>query len=155
MAFTLGSPAFRNGESIPERFARAGGDLSPPLAWNDPPAGARTLALVMQDPDAPGGTFTHWLLYNLPATVRTLPEGVPKALHVSQPVAGKQGRNDYGTIGYGGPQPPPGERHRYVFRVFALDGRLDLRAGADISAFGLELERRAIGVAELVGLYGA
>ena len=84
---------------------------------------------------------------------RSLPEGLPKALHLAQPVAGKQGRNDYGTIGYGGPQPPPGEQHRYDFRLFALGARLDLRAGDAVAAVGLELERHAIAVAELSGVY--
>ncbi len=153
MAFTLGSSTLRDGGSIPTRYARAGAELSPPLTWNEPPPGTRALALIVQDPDATGGTFTHWLLYNLPDTARTLPEGLPRALHLSRPVTGKQGRNDYGTIGYGGPQPPSGEQHRYLFRLFALDAKLDLRAGADVSAVGLELERHAIGVAELTALY--
>ncbi len=153
MAFILGSPVFREGCPIPEDHSRAGSDLSPALFWSEPPSGTRAFALVLQDPDAPGGTFTHWLLYNLQATARSLPEGLQKALHLSQPLVAKQGRNDYGAVGYGGPEPPPGEQHRYCFRLFALDAKLDLRAGSDVTAFGLELEKHAIDVAELVGVY--
>lgn len=154
MAFTLGSPSFREGDTIPARHARSGTDLSPALVWSDPPGQTRAFALVVQDPDAPGGTFTHWLIFNLPPTARSLPEGVPKALHLSQPVTAKQGRNDYGAAGYGGPEPPPGERHRYCFRLFALAAKLDIRAGADVNQVGLELERHALAVAELTGVYG-
>jgi len=125
---SLTSPAFAEGAAIPRRFTCDGEDLSPPLAWSEPPEGTRAFALVVDDPDAPGGTFTHWLVYDLPADARSLPEGVPAESEL--PGGGRQGENDFGRTGYGGPCPPRGEQHRYRFAVYALDAPLGLPPGA-------------------------
>lgn len=111
-----------NGE-IPARFTCTGADASPALDWNDPPVSTASFALVMSDPDAPGGTFVHWVIYDLPASTRSLPEGIaqgPKA------AGGHQGINSFGKAGYNGPCPPPGKAHRYFFRLWALDKTLSL-----------------------------
>jgi Raf kinase inhibitor-like YbhB/YbcL family protein len=125
---SLTSPAFAEGTAIPRRFTCDGEDLSPPLTWSEPPEGTRAFALVVDDPDAPGGTFTHWLVYDLPADARSLPEGVPAESEL--PGGGRQGENDFGRTGYGGPCPPRGEQHRYRFAVYALDAPLGLPPGA-------------------------
>ena len=110
---TLASPAFGNNQSIPAKFTCTGQNVSPPLQWNGVPATAKTLELTVDDPDAPGGHFTHWQLAEIPATTTAIPEGE----HV-----GAEGTNGFGNQGYGGPCPPSGE-HRYVFTLKALDER--------------------------------
>jgi Raf kinase inhibitor-like YbhB/YbcL family protein len=112
---------------IPRQFTCDGADTSPQLAWTAPPAATKSLALLVTDPDAPSGTFTHWVLYNLPAATQSLPEGLPKQAQLSD--GSRQGRNDFGRTGYGGPCPPPGTTHRYVFTLYALDATLPLPAG--------------------------
>jgi Raf kinase inhibitor-like YbhB/YbcL family protein len=144
MAFMLTSPAFHEGETIPARFTCEGEDVPPPLAWSEAPAGTRSFALVMDDPDAPGGTFTHWLLYDIPGSATALVgEGVGTPLSTS-----------FHRPGYGGPCPPPGHGpHRYVFALYALDvDALDL---ADRNREGLERALRAhtLAVARLSGRY--
>ena len=136
---------------IPARYTCDGEDVSPPLEWGDLPEGAASLALIVFDPDAPGGEFTHWLIYGIPAYVRSLPEGVPAEGVV--PGLGVQGRNDFGEIGYGGPCPPPGPAHRYVFRLLALDADLNLPPGVDRGGLEEALRGHVLGVGELVGLY--
>ncbi len=123
----LTSAAFADGELIPQKFTCDGEGISPPLAWEHVPDGTTSFALLVEDPDAPSGTFDHWLLYNLPADITALSEGVPtdKALHDGA----LQGTNDFGEIGYGGPCPPSGPAHRYVFTLKALSDRLDAQAG--------------------------
>jgi Raf kinase inhibitor-like YbhB/YbcL family protein len=112
MAFRLTSSAFREGETIPRQFTCDGDDLAPPLAWSDAPDGTRGFALIMDDPDAPHGTFTHWMLYDIPAAATGLTD---------QP-AGTSLRNDFGRSGYGGPCPPVGHGpHRYLFTLYAVD----------------------------------
>jgi len=150
-AFRLTSPSFQANADIPARFTCSGDDLSPALAWSDPPAGTQSLALIADDPDAPGGTFTHWVLYDLPPSARRLPEGVPRA---SDPDGGRQGRNDFDAIGYGGPCPPPGSPHRYLFRLYALDKKLNLRAGASKGDVERALKGHALAQAELIGRFG-
>ncbi len=113
------SPAFQEGQPIPKRYTCDGLDISPPLLWKSVPEGTRSFVLIMDDPDAPIGTFTHWIIYDIPAGVNELGEGVPKADSVE---SAKQGVNDFGYVGYGGPCPPKGHGfHRYYFRVYALD----------------------------------
>jgi Raf kinase inhibitor-like YbhB/YbcL family protein len=120
--FVLQSGAFAKGEPIPRRHGCEGQDLSPPLAWSGAPEGTRSLALVVDDPDAPGGTFTHWLGWGLDPAAERLGEGEGAAV---------EGRNDFGTSGYRGPCPPPGHgRHRYFFRLYALDFDPGVRPGA-------------------------
>ena len=122
----LTTSAFAPGGDIPERFTCEGSDTSPALGWNAPPEGTQSFVLVLEDPDAPGRTWIHWVLYDLPATERKLPEGVPP--DGTLPSDARQGRNDFGNIGYGGPCPPPGPAHRYYFKLYALDRKLGLGA---------------------------
>ena len=143
--FLLQSSAFENGEPIPRRHSCEGEDLSPPLAWSGAPEGTRSLALVVDDPDAPVGTFTHWLGWGLEPGTERLGEGE------AAPV---EGRNDFGTSGYRGPCPPPGHgRHRYSFRLYALDSDPDLRPGASKRELERALEGHTLAVVELVGTY--
>lgn len=128
MTLSVTSAAFREGETIPSRYTCEGEDISPPLAWDQPPEGTRSLVLIVDDPDAPGGTFTHWVLFNLPAGQKQLPEAVPSRPQLDS--GARQGKTDFGREGYGGPCPPPGNPHRYRFTVYALDRTLDLEAGA-------------------------
>ncbi|MGH9434001.1 MAG: YbhB/YbcL family Raf kinase inhibitor-like protein, partial [Terriglobia bacterium] len=123
---SLQTAAFAPGGFIPARFTCKGDDVSPALAWSGSPANTRAFALIVEDPDAPAGTWTHWLVYDLPSSARALPEGVPKTGEISG--GGRQGTNDFGKIGYGGPCPPPGKPHRYFFRLYALNARLQLNA---------------------------
>jgi len=123
----LTSTNFRNGR-IPQTFTCDGADTSPQLAWTAPPATTKGLALLLTDPDAPSGTFTHWVLYNLPAATQALAEGLPKQAQL--PDGSRQGSNDFGRLGYGGPCPPRGSTHRYVFTLYALDAALPLPPGA-------------------------
>ena len=128
MALTVLSSAFQEGSEIPARYTCEGQDVSPALTWEEPPAETQSFALIMDDPDAPGGVFTHWVLFNLPADSRGLSEAVPTQPQL--PDGSLQGKNDFGRIGYGGPCPPPGRPHRYQFTLYALDQTLDLKAGA-------------------------
>ena len=140
----IASSAFREGESIPSKFTCDGGDTSPPLQIGDVPSGAKTLALIADDPDAPGGLFTHWLVWNIPPQTNSIGEGsAPKGL---------QGTNDFGKSGYSGPCPPPGT-HRYSFKIFALDRELDLRSGAKRSEVNAAMKGHVIAQGELVGRY--
>lgn len=127
-SFQLGNPAFGQGDVIPDRFACTGENLSPELTWGKPPAGTESLALIFDDPDAPGGSWVHWIIYNLPGAQTGLAEGMkPLSEH---PDGSLSGSNSWGESGYGGPCPPPGSTHEYVFMLYALDSRLDLGAGA-------------------------
>jgi len=128
MALSISSSAFQEGEDIPAKYSCEGQDVSPSLRWDEPPADTRSFALIVDDPDAPVGVFTHWVLFNLPADSRELPEAVPAQPQL--PGGALQGKNDFGKIGYGGPCPPPGRPHRYQFTLYALDQLLDLKSGA-------------------------
>ena len=151
--FTLASPAFQNGDSIPRRHTCDGPDVSPPLDWVAPPAGVASFALIVEDPDAPGGTFIHWVLYDLPSATASLPEGVPKSGELPQLGGAKQGRTSFGRIGYGGPCPPAGPAHHYHFRLFALNAKLGLGAGASRDEVMTAMQAHELGRAELMGLY--
>ncbi|HEV2425200.1 MAG TPA: YbhB/YbcL family Raf kinase inhibitor-like protein [Terriglobia bacterium] len=120
---SLTASSFRANGEIPARFSCDGDDTSPALSWTDPPAGTKTFALAMLDADAPGGNFVHWIIYDLPAAARALPEGIAQGADAA---GGHQGTNGFGKLGYNGPCPPPGSGHRYVFHLFALDSALDL-----------------------------
>ena len=141
----LSSSAFGEGEGIPERYTCDGEDVSPPLAWESGPAGTVTYALIMDDPDAPAGTWVHWVLFNLPDDRRQLAEDVPAD-------AGVQGSNSWGRTGYGGPCPPSGQ-HRYVFKLYALDTELALEAGADKEALLDAMEGHVLTSDQLTGVY--
>jgi len=154
MAFTLTSPAFKEGERIPKQHSGEGKDTSPPLEWTNPPPGTRTFALVCDDPDAPRGTWDHWLIWNLPADCRKLSEGVATTETVTDLGGARQGNNSWPKIGYGGPMPPPGHGvHHYHFRLYALDTDLDLAPGADKEALMEAMEGHILGTAKLMGLY--
>ncbi len=151
MALKLTSTAFTLGGSIPKKFTCDGPDVSPALAWTDAPAGAQSLSLIMDDPDAPAGTWVHWVLYDLPANTRELPEGVPKDNQLSN--GARQGRNDFGRIGYGGPCPPPGSAHRYFFKLYALDAKTNLKAGATKAELEKAMRGHILAQTELMGRY--
>ena len=144
VSFALESPAFADGGRIPARHACDGEDARPALAWTDPPAGTRAFLLVVEDPDAPGGTFLHYTAWGLPADLRGLPE---------EAVAPAEGRNDFGTVGWRGPCPPRGSDHRYVFRLIALERPLDAAPGASWEEIAPQIRERSIAEAVLVGRY--
>lgn len=122
MAFNITTPAFEQGASIPEVHSCKGDDTSPLLRWDAEPKGTETFALIMEDPDAPGGTFTHWMIYNLPDDCHELEKVIPIEKHLENGAI--QAKNDFGKIGYGGPCPPEGEEHRYFFKIFALNRQI-------------------------------
>jgi Raf kinase inhibitor-like YbhB/YbcL family protein len=143
--FRLTSPDFANGASIPSRFTCEGQNISPGLAISGVPAGAKSLLLIVDDPDAPGGTFTHWLVWNLPPSTTSLPAG-------SAPSTARQGTNDFGTAAYSGPCPPSGT-HRYFFRLSALDTTLTLPIGASRRDVDAAIRGHVLASATLMGRY--
>lgn len=150
MGFALTSPAFDHDERIPAKYTCDGEDISPPLAWHAPPEGTQSFALIVDDPDAPVGTWVHWVIYNIPADVRDLPERVPQEAKL--PEAGLQGENGWSKVGYGGPC-PPGGTHRYVFNLYALDTILDLEPGANKKQLLRTMEGHVLAETELIGQY--
>ena len=152
MAFGISSPSFQNEKDIPRKFTCDGEDVSPALSWTDPPPGSNSFALIADDPDAPRGTWTHWVLFDLPSTTSTLSEGVPKVAEL--PGGGRQGVNDFHKLGYGGPCPPPGKPHRYFFKLYALDSKLNLKAGASKQEVEQSMQSHILGKAEVMGKYG-
>ncbi len=151
MSFTLQSSAFEPGATIPAHYTCQGDDVSPPLNWSGGPENVAVFTLVMDDPDAPTGTFTHWLLCNLPGDVRDLTEAMPTAVQLANGVT--QGRNDFGKIGYGGPCPPPGPPHRYRFTLYALDARPLVRSGATKQQVLDGMKEHILDQAQLIGMY--
>lgn len=127
MSIHLTSTAFADEQSIPVKYTCDGDDVSPPLAWTNAPVGTKSFSLIVDDPDAPSGTWVHWVVYDLPTDVRSLPENLAKSQYI--PGNAKQGLNDFKRLGYGGPCPPPGKAHRYFFKLYALDTMLDLKPG--------------------------
>jgi Raf kinase inhibitor-like YbhB/YbcL family protein len=150
MAFKLTSTAFAHEEPIPQKYTCDGEDISPPLQWSDPPQGTQSLALICDDPDAPIGTWVHWVLYNLPAEARALPEGVPSDAEL--PDGSRHGENSWRRLDYGGPCPPSGT-HRYFFRLYALDTVLDLESGEGKKQVLQAMEGHILAQAELMGVY--
>ena len=143
----LRSPAFNDHSYIPGRFSMDGDNTPPALDWSEPPEGTVELALLCEDPDAPGGTFLHWLLTGIDPSRRSLGED-------EQPPEATTWENDYGERGYGGPKPPVGDdAHRYFFRLFALDAPLDLSPGADVDEVRAALDARRVATGTLVGLF--
>jgi Raf kinase inhibitor-like YbhB/YbcL family protein len=151
-ALQLMSPAFAPNGAIPEEYTADGRGVSPPLRWEDVPEGTKSLVLICEDPDAPSGLFTHWLVYNLPADRTGLDEGVPADRTLPDGTA--QGRNGFGKIGYGPPAPPRGRPHRYVFRLSALDTRLDLAPGIDRDELTTAMFNHVLAEGDLTGTYG-
>jgi Raf kinase inhibitor-like YbhB/YbcL family protein len=151
MKLQLTTPAFEPGADIPVQYTCDGADMSPALDWNAPPEGTRSLALIAVDPDAPVRTWAHWVLYDLPPTERELPAGVPS--DGTLPSGARQGRNDFGRTGYGGPCPPPGPGHRYYFRLYALDKILGLRPGLTQAQVERSMRGHVLAHAEVMGRY--
>lgn len=145
------SGAFTQGQAIPRQYTGDGKDLSPPLAWTKAPPGTASWALICDDPDAPVGTWVHWVLFNLPASARDLPEHVPTDKQLASGAI--QGKNDFGNLGYGGPAPPKGKPHRYFFKLFALDRSLTLKPGATKAELLKAMEGHVLGHGELMGTY--
>jgi len=152
MALHLISPDFSDGEVIPKKFTCDAQDVSPKLEWKGPPANTESFALIMDDPDAPGGTWVHWVLYDVPADAREFPERLPSQEQLAS--GARQGRNDFGKIGYGGPCPPPGKPHRYFFKLYALDTKLNLKPGATKADLERTMKSHIVAHSELVGKYG-
>ena len=151
MAFVVKSASFPEGGAIPKQYTCDAADVSPALSWAGAPQGTLSLALIADDPDAPVGTWTHWIIWNIPPA-KALPEGTAKTDTLDD--GSRQGRNDFKRIGYGGPCPPPGKAHRYFFRLYALNGKLDLKAGASRVDLERAMKGRVLAQAELMGQYG-
>ena len=151
MTFTLTSTAFSHGQAIPSTYTCDGRDISPALAWTEPPSGTKSFALVSDDPDAPMGTWVHWVLYNLPASTRTLPEAYPTSAQL--PGGSRQGKTDFGRAGYGGPCPPSGT-HRYFFKLYALDAMFSLPPSLTKNDLLKSIKGHVLAEAELMGKYG-
>jgi Raf kinase inhibitor-like YbhB/YbcL family protein len=158
MAFRLTSSAFQAGAAIPRNHTGEGDDLSPPLAWDDVPQGAKQFALICDDPDAPTPEpWVHWVIYGIAADVRALPKAVPNEPQLTRPLAARQGKNSWdsgATIGYRGPMPPPGHgTHHYHFKLYALDQPLDLKPSASKAQLLAAIKGHVVGEAELIGTY--
>lgn len=147
----LSTPAFRDGETIPVQYTCDGEDLSPPLAWTGVPVETRSFALICDDPDAPRGTWVHWVIWNLPADTVELEPGVPPRPEL--PSGARQGLNDGGDLGYAGPCPPSGKPHRYFFRLFALDSQLNLAPGVNRSDLDTAMEGHVLAQGTVMGIY--
>jgi len=147
----LSSSAFTEGGLIPAQYTCDNKNVSPPLKWSGVPTGAKSLALIADDPDAPSGTWVHWVLYDLPPTATELAEDVPKSQYVA--AGARQGLNDFRHLGYGGPCPPPGKPHRYFFKLYALDAALDLKPGAAKKDLERAMEKHVVAHAQLMGTY--
>lgn len=150
MSIQLTSAAFAHEGSIPAQYTCSGSDISPALSWGEPPAGTQSFALIMDDPDAPAGTWVHWVAFNIPASARGLAEALPPG--ETLPDGGVQGRNSSGNIGYNGPCPPSGT-HRYFFKLYALGEVLGLSAGADKGELLKAMEGHILAQGELMGTY--
>jgi hypothetical protein len=153
MPFTIKSQAFESSSAIPVRHTCDGEDVSPALSWTQPPPGTKAFALIVDDPDAPVGDWVHWLVFDLPATTLSLTEKMPADGDLKTPEGAKQGRNDFGRLGWGGPCPPPGKPHRYFFKLYALDAPIGLAAGASKSAIERAMQAHILGKAEMFGTY--
>ena len=146
----LTSSAFKEGEGIPRGYTCDGANVSPSLEWAGVPKSAKTMAIIADDPDAPAGTWVHWVLYNLPADGLGLIENTPQTETLRG--GGVQGKNDFGKVGYGGPCPPSGT-HRYFFKFYAIDSELPLQPGATKAEVEKAMEGHIVGQAQLMGTY--
>ncbi len=152
--FTLTSPSFRNNQPMPAKHSCEGADASPALKWEGAPAVTKSFALICDDPDAPGGTWIHWVAYGIPVAITELPESVAKTDTVAAPAGMKQGVNDFGRVGYGGPCAPRGHGvHHYHFRLYALDTELNLAPRVKRSQLDAAMKGHILAQAELVGTY--
>jgi Raf kinase inhibitor-like YbhB/YbcL family protein len=151
-ALHLTSSSFEADAAISAKYSCDGANLSPALTWNDPPAATKGFALIVDDPDAPGKTFVHWVIYDIPAAARMLPEGVPAEATLND--GSQQGKNDYGKIGYGGPCPPHGVVHHYFFKLYALDAKTNLKPQATKPELVQAMKGHILAEAELIGRFG-
>jgi Raf kinase inhibitor-like YbhB/YbcL family protein len=151
MTLSLTSTAFKEGDKIPVKYTCDGQDISPPLAWDEPPQKAQAIAVIVDDPDAPSGVFTHWVLLNIPGNVRQLGEGVTVQERLQN--GALQGKNDFGRIGYSGPCPPRGSVHRYRFTIYALDKPLDLKPGVSKRQLLDAMKGHILAQGQLIGTY--
>lgn len=151
MSIEFTSPGFINGGMIPKDYTCEGADRSPALAWSGLPSSVKSLALIVDDPDAPAGTWVHWVVYNMPANLQGLPEGVPSNSEVVG--VGMQGKNDFRRLGYGGPCPPKGKPHRYFFKLYALDTILNIASCASKADLEKAMKGHILGQGQLIGLY--
>jgi hypothetical protein len=152
MTFTLSSPVFESGQAIPERYTCDGGNMSPPLAWEHVPEGTQSLALVVEDPDAPLTTWVHWVIFNIPPEKNGLPENMPGA--ATWEGGTRHGKNSWGKLGYGGPCPPGKKTHRYCFTAYALDATLHLEPGVKKKHLLKAMAGHLLAEATLMGTYG-
>ncbi|MEN6357997.1 MAG: YbhB/YbcL family Raf kinase inhibitor-like protein [Armatimonadota bacterium] len=150
MTIQVTSAAFKEGESIPSKYTCKGSNISPPLVWTNIPSAAKTIALIADDPDAPMGTWVHWVLYNLPGNINELPEAVPNEQHLQN--GASQGVNSSGKVGYQGPCPPSGT-HRYYFKVYALDTQLKLSDGTTKSQLLEAMKGHILAEGRLMGRF--
>ena len=151
MNLQITSPAFSEGQPIPAKYSCEGNDASPPLKWTNAPANTKSFALIADDPDAPVGTWVHWVLYDLPPNATELPGDVAKTQFTSS--GAKQGLNSWPRLGYGGPCPPPGKPHRYFFKLYALDTMLDLKPGATKKDVEAAMKGHILAEGQLMGTY--
>jgi Raf kinase inhibitor-like YbhB/YbcL family protein len=149
--FTLSSTAFAPGAEIPEQYTCKGADISPPLEWSGAPAKAASFVLIMDDPDAPAGVWVHWVLWNVPRPAHSLPENIDKREQMDD--GSRQGRNSFGKIGYNGPCPPGGQTHRYFFRLYALDEKLELATTASRAELDAAMKGHVLAQTEYMGTF--
>jgi len=149
--FTLASPAFASGAAIPNQYTCQGTDISPALNWSGHPTQTTSFALIVDDPDAPVGTWVHWVMWNIPSSAHLLLENAPKSGRLDS--GAMQGRNDFGKTGYNGPCPPPGHTHRYYFRLYALDVKLSLPPGTKRKELDAAMQGHILAQAEHMGTF--
>ena len=151
LTLDLVSTDFPSGGSIPKPFTCEGSDMSPALQWKAPPSGTQSFALIADDPDAPVGTWVHWVIFDMPGSLRSLPQNFPKDPQAAD--GSRQGSNDFDKIGYGGPCPPAGKPHRYFFKLYALDTKLNLKAGTNKKAVETAMQGHILARGEYMGRY--
>jgi Raf kinase inhibitor-like YbhB/YbcL family protein len=149
--FAVASSAFKDGGAIPKQFTCDGEDVSPALSWSEVPAATKSFALIADDPDAPAGTWVHWVIYDLPANLRELAENVSKESELK--AGGRQGVNDFRKTGYNGPCPPPGKPHRYFFKLYALDQPLNLKSGINKAELEKAMQSHVLAEAQILGRF--
>lgn len=152
VSFRLTSDAFAEGAPIPKDHTCDGADRSPPLQWEGAPEAAKAFALIVDDPDAPAGSWNHWVIYNVPGAAKALAEGIPTTATLGD--GSRQGKNDFKRPGYGGPCPPKGSKHRYTFRLYALSEPLEIEAGATRDEVLKAIKAKTLAKTELMGKYG-
>ncbi len=148
---SISSEAFNDGGTIPDEYTCEGEDISPPLSWQGLPDGTKSIALIMDDPDASGRAFVHWVIYNISGSTQKLAKGIPKKEKLAD--GSLQGMTDFGKAGYGGPCPPPGKPHRYIFKIYAIDKILDLPSKASKEDAETAMKGHILAKGELIGKY--